>query len=245
MNFEEPPQPTREGEKEGGLEALPNINYIEVVIDDDYMRKNLTADGGLRMKGGQADLKKGEVNLMRYVISKDLSPKYRQIAAEKIEKKKAEEEKTYKHESHHIQNGENESAPHLVAKNLREYLAFRVFDEMSSFTAGELYNKELTADNILQAFHLAEQKITDSYYQGPFSGDASWYMSQHGREPEALSRKIDQERYHKIMRQYFKINGQDVLVVLQKNNRIPEMTEMVNRLIIKLDSLLEAKRTSA
>jgi hypothetical protein len=221
----------------------PPINYIEVVIDDDFMKKNLMPNGGLRMQGGQANWKgKGEVDLMRYVISKDLSPKYRQIATDKIEKVKAGEEKMYQHESHHIKNRENELAPHVASKSLREYLAFRVLDEMSAFTTGELDNQEMTAENILQALRAAEKNITDSYYGEPFSGDANWYMSQHGKEPEALSRKIDQERYHRVMRQYFKINGQDALSVLQRDNRMPEFTEITNRLIIKLDSLLETKK---
>lgn len=224
----------------------PKINYIEVTIDDDYMRENLRPNGGLRMRGGQANWKgKGEVDLMRYVISESLSPEYRQIAAEKIEKQKAEEEKLYQHESHHIQNRENGLTPHLAAKNLREYLAFRVLDEMSAFMAGELSNQDMVAEDILQALRMAEQNITDSYYGEPFSADASWYMSKHGNEPEALSRKIDQDKYHEIMRQYFKINGQDVLAVLQKSNKMSEFTEITNRLILKLDSILTAEKTSS
>lgn len=219
----------------------PPINYIEVVIDDDYMRKNLMPNGGLRMRSGQANWK-GEVDLMKYVISETLSPEYRQVATEKIEKFKAGQEKTYKHESHHIQNRENELTPHLAAKNLREFLAFRVLDEMSAFTTGELDNQDMTAENILRSLRTAEQRIIDSYYGQPFSDDASWYMSQHGNEPEVLSRKIDQERYHKIMRQYFKINGQDALSILQKDKRMAEFSEITNRLIIKLDSLLEARK---
>lgn len=33
----------------------PPINYIEIVIDDEYMRENLMPGGGLRMRGGQAN----------------------------------------------------------------------------------------------------------------------------------------------------------------------------------------------
>jgi hypothetical protein len=233
-----------EGENDTeNVDKNPKINYIEVVIDDDYMRKNLMPNGGLRMTGGQANWN-GEVNLMRYVISKDLSPEYLKIATEKIERQKVGQENVYQHESHHIQNRENELTPHLAAKNLREYLAFRVLDEMSAFMAGELSNMDMTAENILQALRRAEQSITDSYYSEPFSADANWYMSQHGKEPEALSRKIDQERYHKIMRQYFRINGQDIFSVLQKGNKMSEFTEIINRLIIKLDSLLDTMKAS-
>ena len=214
----------------------PKRNYIDVVIDDDYMRKNLMPNGGLRMKGGQANWN-GEVDLMQYVISQDISSEYRQIATEKIEKFKTGQEKTYRHEAHHIQNRENKLAPHLAARNLREYLTFRVLDEMSAFMAGKLSNQHMTAEDILQALRMAEQDITDSYYGEPFSTDTDWYMSQHGKEPEALSRKIDQGKYHEVMRQYFKINGQDVLAVLQKNNRMSEFAETTNRLILKLDSL--------
>jgi hypothetical protein len=222
----------------------PKINYIEVVIDDDFMRKNLMPDGGLRMKSGQANWQ-GEVNLMKYVIAEDLSPEYRQIAIDKIKKLEAGQERTYKHESHHIQNRENELAPHVAAKSLREYLSFRVLDEMSAFATGELDNQEMTAENILQALLVAEKNITDSYYGEPFSGDANWYMSQHGNEPEALARKINPDRYHRVMRQYFKINGQDALSVLQKDNRMPEFTEITNRLILKLDSLLDTAKASS
>jgi len=223
LRLDTPPEqtkPANTAQTESG-ESLknPRINYIEVVIDDDFMQKNLMPNGSMRMRGGQANWK-GEVDLMRYVISKDLSPKYRQIATDKIEKVKAGEEKMYQHESHHIQNRENGLAPHVAAKSLREYLAFRVLDEMSAFTTGELDNQEMTAENILQALRAAEKNITDSYYGEPFSGEANWYMSQHGKEPEALSRKIDQERYYRVMRQYFKINGQDALSVLQRDNQI-------------------------
>jgi len=238
----------KEVRRELGLDATldrnPRINYIKVVIDDDYMRKNLTPAGGLRMQGGQANWD-GEVDLMQYVIAENLSPEYRSIAAEKIEKQKAEEEKLYQHESHHIQNRENESTPHKAAKNLREFLTFRVLDEMSAFMAGELNNRDMTAENILQSLRIAEQRILDSYYGQTFSGEASWYMSQHGQEPEVLSRKIDQDRYHKIMRQYFKINGQNVLSILQKSNKMSEFTEITNRLVIKLNTLLDIEKNSS
>ena len=221
----------------------PKRNYVEVVIDDDFMRKNLMPDGGLRMKKGEATWK-GEVNLMKYVISENLSPEYRQIALDKIKKMEAGQEKTYAHESQHIQNRENGLTPHLSAKSLREYLAFRVLDEMSAFANGELNNQEMSAENILQALRAAEKDITDSYYGETFSGDADWYMSQHGKEPGALDRKIDQERYHKIVSQYFRIKGQNVISILQKNGRISEYAEITNRLIIKLDSLLETKKAT-
>jgi hypothetical protein len=229
--------------QELGLDASPEKpkrNYVEVVIDDDFMRKNLMPNGGLRMKKGEATWK-GEVNLMKYVISENLSPEYRQIALDKIKKMEAGQEKTYAHESQHIQNRENGLTPHLSAKSLREYLAFRVLDEMSAFANGELDGQEMSAENILQALRAAEKDITDSYYGETFSGDADWYMSQHGKEPGALDRKIDQERYHKIVSQYFRIKGQNVISILQKNGRISEYAEITNRLIIKLDSLLETK----
>jgi hypothetical protein len=232
--------------QELGLDASPEKpkrNYVEVVIDDDFMRKNLMPNGGLRMKKGEATWK-GEVNLMKYVISENLSPEYRQIALDKIKKMEAGQEKTYAHESQHIQNRENGLTPHLSAKSLREYLAFRVLDEMSAFANGELDGQEMSAENILQALRAAEKDITDSYYGETFSGDADWYMSQHGKEPGALDRKIDQERYHKIVSQYFRIKGQNVISILQKNGRISEYAEITNRLIIKLDSLLETKKTT-
>lgn len=124
---------------------------------------------------------------MKYVISDNLSPEYRQIAAEKIAKRKAGEEATYQHESQHINNRENGLAPHVVAESLREFLAFRVLDEMSAFSRGELHNQEMTAENILNALKRAEASILQSYYGAPFEGDASWYMSQHGTEANALS----------------------------------------------------------
>lgn len=229
-----------------GLETTsekPKRNYIEVVIDNDFMRKNLLPDGGLRMKGGQANWK-GEVDLMKYVISEDLSPEYRQTALDKIKKLEVGQEKVYEHEAHHIQNRENELAPHVAAKSLREYLTFRVLDEMSAFVSGGLTNQKMTAESFLQALQAAEKNIADSYYGKPFSDDADWYMSQHGNEPGALVRKIDPDMYHKIMRQYFKINGQDALSALQREKRMPEFTEAINRLILNLDSLLETRNVS-
>lgn len=217
-------------------EKLP-INYIEVVIDDEYMQKNLMPNGGLRMKGGHANWK-GEVDLMQYVISKKLSPEYLQDATDKIEKFNAGQEKTYQHEAHHIKNRENDLTPHVVAQNLREFLAFRVLDEMSAFATGELYNQDITVENILKALQTSEQKITDSYYGQPFLDEAKWYMSQHSNEPAALSREINQEKYHKIMRQYFKINGYDVLALLQKENKISEFSKITDGLIYKLDTIL-------
>lgn len=216
----------------------PPINYIKVVIDDNYMRQNLMPDGGLRMLGGQANWN-GEVDLMRYVVSDDISPIYRQIANEKIQKLNAEQEKLYRHESHHIHNRENNLTPHIAAKNLREFLAFRVLDEMSSFMAGELDQENLSINDILQYLSVAAKHIADSYYGKPFSREASWYMSQHGDEREVLSREINQDRYHQIMMQYFRINGQNILDIIKKNDMMPEFTRVTNELIMKLDSILE------
>jgi hypothetical protein len=191
----------------------PKINYIDVVIDDEYMQKNLIPNSGLRMQGGQANWD-GEVDLMRYSISENLSPKYRQIAEDKIEKLHAGQEKTYQHEAHHILNRKNDLTPHVAAENMREFLAFRVLDELSAFATGELYNQDMTAENILLALKTAQQKITNSYYGQPFLNEATWYVSQHGNTPKALSREINPEKYHKIMRQYFNIKGHDILRVL-------------------------------
>jgi len=46
----------------------PPIKYEEIEIDDDYMKKNLLPNGGLRMKGGHANYD-GTVAIMKYVIS--------------------------------------------------------------------------------------------------------------------------------------------------------------------------------
>lgn len=215
----------------------PKINYIEVVIDDEFMQKNLMSNGGLRMQGGQANWD-GEVDLMRYVISEKLSPQYRKIAEDKIEKFNKGQEKTYQHESQHIKNRENDLTPHVAAENLREFLTFRVLDELSAFTVGELYNQDLTLGHILIALQKAKQAIENSYYDGPFINDAKWYMSQHGSDPEASSRKINQEKYHKIMRQYFIIKGKDVLNILGESGKMPEFTKIVNELILKLDNIM-------
>lgn len=218
----------------------PPINYIEIVIDDDYMRKNLMPGGGLMMQGGQANWD-NEVDIMKYVISDNLSSEFRQIAAEKIAKREAGEETTYQHEAQHISNRENGLAPHVAAESLREFLAFRVLDEMSAFSRGELHNQEMTAENIIKALKLAEASILQSYYGVPFEGDASWYMSQHGNETNALSREIDTDKYHQVMRQYFKINSIDIFTTLQDADQMPEFTAIVNSLILKLDNLLAAK----
>ena len=225
-------------------EGNPPINYIETIIDDEFMQKNLMPNGGLRMTGGQANWN-GEVDLMQYVISEELSPEYREIAADKIEKIHAGQEKTYQHESHHIRNRENELTPHVAADNLREFLSFRVLDELSAFTTGELYNQNITAETILQSLQTAKQRIADSYYGEPFSADANWYLSQHSNKPEVYSREINQDKYHQIMRQYFKINGHDTLAVLQKENKLQEFTNIVNSLIIKLDDLLNTTKSDS
>lgn len=225
-------------------EGNPPINYIETIIDDEFMQKNLMPNGGLRMTGGQANWN-GEVDLMQYVISEELSPEYREIAADKIEKIHAGQEKTYQHESHHIRNRENELTPHVAADNLREFLSFRVLDELSAFTTGELYNQNITAETILQSLQTAKQRIADSYYGEPFSADANWYLSQHGDKPDVYSREINQDKYHQIMRQYFKINGHDTLAVLQKENKLQEFTNIVNSLIIKLDDLLNTTKSDS
>lgn len=128
----------------------PPINYIEVVIDDEYMRKNLMPEGTLIMQGGQANWD-NEVDIMKYVISNTLSPEYRKIAEEKIAKREAGQETTYQHEAQHISNRENGLAPHVAGESLREFLAFRILDEMSAFSRGELHNQEMTLENILKA----------------------------------------------------------------------------------------------
>jgi len=215
----------------------PPINYIEVIIDDDFIQKNLMPNRGLRMQGGQANWN-GEVDLMRYSISENLSPEYRKIVEDKIEKFNKGQEKTYQHESHHIRNRENDLTPHLAAENLREFLTFRVLDELSAFATGELYNQDITPENIFAALEKAKQDINNSYYGEPFKNDAKWYTAQHRNDSEVFSRQINKEKYHKIMRQYFIIKGQDILAVLQKENKISEFTEIVNGLIGKLDQIL-------
>jgi hypothetical protein len=215
----------------------PPINYIDVTIDDEYMKKNLTPNGGLIMTGGQANWN-GEVDIMRYIISDKLSPAYRMIAQDRIDKIKANQEKTYQHESHHILNRENNLTPHLAAKNLREFLAFRVLDELSAFSTGELYNTNINVENIFQALKISEQKIIDSYYGEPFQKEANWYLNQHKNDPVVLSREINSEKYHRILKQYFQIKEQDILYILQKENKMTEFKKIVDNLIIKLDPLI-------
>jgi hypothetical protein len=190
----------------------PPIKNVEVVIDDEFMQKNLLPGNKLRMTFGHANWN-GEVELIQYVISEKLSPEYLELVRDKVEKNKAGQEKTYHHESHHIRNRENNLTPHLASENLREFLTFRVLDELTAFTTGELYNQELTPEQILIAIEKAKQDIENSYYGEPFERDAKWYKSQHANKPELFSRKIDTEKYHKVMRQYFMIKGKDVLGV--------------------------------
>lgn len=233
------------GERAGSPENNPPIVYSKIIIDDAYMEANLAQVGlemGLRMQGGQANWN-GEVVIIEYAISDNLSPQYRQIAAEKIEKYNANLERTYQHEAKHIRNRENDLAPHVAAESLREFLTFRVLDEMSAFAAGELYNQDMTAETIMQALHTAEKHIIGEYYGNPFTSDATWYMSQHGQDPETFTREIGTERYHKIMRQYFNINGQDIFAILQRENRMPEFTNLVNGLIGKLDQILTTMKS--
>ncbi len=217
----------------------PPINYIDITIDDDFMHKNLMPNGGLRMKGGQANWN-GEVDLMRYTISEKLSSMYRVIAEDKVEKFNKGQEKTYQHESHHIRNRENGLTPHLAASNLREFLAFRVLDELSAFAAGELYDEDLTVENILIALHKSEKSINDSYYGDPFVQDAKWYISQQGDKSDIFLRQINQEKYHQIMRQYFKIKGEYILTILNNSGKMSDFTKIVNNLIIKLDDVMNS-----
>jgi len=111
---------------------------------------------------------------------------------------------------------------------------------MSAFVTGELYNKDITVDNILQAMKTAEQKIIDSYYGGPFIDESLKYKEQRGNKIGAFSREINQDKYHKVMKQYFKINENDILTLLQKANKMQEFTDIINNLIMKLDPLLES-----
>lgn len=218
---------------------IPPIKYTDIVIDDDYMRKNLRPDGGLIMMGGQANWD-GEVNIMIYTISDNISPEYKAIAIDKIEKNEKPEnkEKTYQHEAHHIKNRENDLVPHKAAENLREFLAFRVLDEVSAFMTGELYNQEMTAENILQSLQISRQRVIASYYGQVFSTESNWYLSKHNSEPRVLSREIDQTKYHKIMRQYFNIKGCNIFTILQEAGKMSEFTEVINELILKLDDIL-------
>lgn len=232
-------------EKIEGVENPP-IVYQEIVIDDAYMEANLVQAGdktGLRMWGGQANWN-GEVQINKYLVSENLSAQYRQIAAEKIEKYNAGLEKTYQHEAKHIRNRESGLTPHVIAESLREFLTFRILDEMSAFATGELYNQKLTAETILQALRIAEQAVSSEYYGSPFKVDAIWYMSQNGSEPESLAREIDTERYHKVLRHYFNINGQDIFAILQNENKMPEFTSIINNLIVKLDQILTTMNTT-
>lgn len=226
---------------EKSSEKVP-IKYVDIVIDDDYMKSNLMTNGGLRMKGGYANWD-GEVVLVRYSISSELSLEYHQIAIEKIEKNNANQENLYQHEAHHIKNRENAMAPHESSINLREFLVFRVLDELSAFTTGELYNQDLTVDNILKALEKSKQKILDSYYGSVFIGEANWFLSHHSDKTNIFSREIRPDKYHQIMRQYFNIGEQDIIVVLQESGKIPIFTDIVNGLITELDNILDLLKT--
>ncbi len=238
--------PSESKEKTEDIEN-PTIVYQEIVIDDAYMEANLVQAGdktGLRMQGGQANWN-GEVQINKYLASENLSPQYRQIAAEKIEKYNAGLEKTYQHEAKHIKNRENGLTPHVIAESLREFLTFRVFDEMSAFATAELHDQDMNAETIMQALRTAEQAVSSEYYGSPFKVDAIWYMSQNGSETEPLAREIDTERYHKVLRHYFNINGQDIFAILQSENKMPEFTNIINGLIGKLDMLLNTTKAAA
>lgn len=220
----------------------PAINYINVVIDDEYIKQNLMPNGALRMKGGQANWN-GEVDLMRYSVADTLSPEHRALALDKIEKLRAGQEKTYEHESHHIRNRERGLTPHVAAGNVREFLAFRVLDELSAFATGEIYNQEVTADTIMTALKTAEQKVADSYFGQPFIAEGQWYAQKHAANPDVFSREINTTKYHQIMQHYFKLAGNDGMSILQQAGKIPEFTAIVNGLIMKLDPILEGLKT--
>ena len=200
------------------VEQVP-ITYSEVVIDNDYIQKNLTQDGGLRMKGGHANWD-GTVELMRYSISENLSPEHQEFVQDKIEKLHAGQEKTYHHEAHHIRNREHGLTPHIAATNLREFLSFRVLDELSAFSIGELYNQEIIAENILTAIKSSQKKIIDSYYGQPFIDEAKWYINHHKEKQGIFSRSINIETYHAILRQYFNFNQTDMLSKLGQSSAI-------------------------
>ena len=224
------------------IEQVP-IAYSEVVIDNDYLQKNLTKGGGLRMKGGHANWN-GTVELMRYSISENLSPEHQEFVQDKIEKLHAGQEKTYQHEAHHIRNREHGLTPHVAATNLREFLSFRVLDELSAFSIGELYNQEITAENILTAIRSSQQKIIDSYYGQPFIDEAKWYINHHKEKQDIFSRSINTETYHAILRQYFNFNQIDMLNTLNQSGDMSEFTIIINDLIMRLDSILEQVQTS-
>jgi hypothetical protein len=219
----------------------PPINYINISIDDDYIEKNLLPNGGLQMKGGHANWN-NQVDIMRYSISPNLSPKYHAFVQDKIEKMLSNQEKTYQHESHHIRNRENNLTPHKVAENLREFLTFRLLDELSAFMVGELYNKELTIENILESLQTARKKIIDSYYDQPFISEAHWYVSQHTGNQNLYSRTIGTEKYHSIIRQYFTTNKGNIISLLQESGKMSEFTAITNDLITRLDPLLKIKK---
>ncbi len=219
----------------------PPINYINISIDDDYIEKNLLSNGGLQMKGGHANWN-NQVDIMRYSISPNLSPKYHAFVQDKIEKMLSNQEKTYQHESHHIRNRENNLTPHKVAENLREFLTFRLLDELSAFMVGELYNKELTIENILESLQTARKKIIDSYYDQPFISEAHWYVSQHTGNQNLYSRTIGTEKYHSIIRQYFTTNKGNIISLLQESGKMSEFTAITNDLITRLDPLLKIKK---
>jgi hypothetical protein len=225
--------------KELGILDRPPIKYVDVVIDEEYMKSNLMPNGGLRMLGGQANWQ-GEVELMRYTISEDLSLEQKEFVVDKIKKLIELQEGTYYHESHHIKNRENNLTPHIAAKNLREFLTFRVLDEMSAFMAGEFCGKKIEEQNVLDILQITSKKIFDSYYSGPFKKEAEWYVSVHKNDKDILSREIRTEKYHEILRQYFKIQDTDVLAVLQKNNQMKNFTDITNSLIYALDPILQS-----
>jgi predicted house-cleaning noncanonical NTP pyrophosphatase (MazG superfamily) len=193
------------------------------------------------MKGGHANWN-NQVDIMRYSISPNLSPKYHAFVQDKIEKMLSNQEKTYQHESHHIRNRENNLTPHKVAENLREFLTFRLLDELSAFMVGELYNKELTIENILESLQTARKKIIDSYYDQPFISEAHWYVSQHTGNQNLYSRTIGTEKYHSIIRQYFTTNKGNIISLLQESGKMSEFTAITNDLITRLDPLLKIKK---
>lgn len=223
------------------IKEIP-IQYTYITIDDDYLQKNSIQGGGLRMKGGHANWD-GTVELIKYSISESLSPEHQKFVQDKIEKLHAGQEKTYQHEAHHIRNREHGFTPHIAATNLREFLSFRVLDELSAFSIGELYNQEITSENILTAIKSSQKKIIDSYYGQPFINEAKWYVNHHKEKQDIFSRSINIETYHAILRQYFNFNQIDMLNILNQSGDMSEFTIIINDLIMRLDLILEQVRT--
>jgi len=196
----------------------PKIIYKQIIIDDDYIRKNYI-NNKLHLKHGQAS--ENTIYILQYTIDKNLTlfnDKQKQNLNKIISTFYSEQNNVIAHESQHIHNhaiGYNYIAN---SDNIYECMMLCLADEMSAMLAGYL-NKTKNVDMALKkTINNLSGDVRSKYISGQFNNHFKQLQAIHGQNKNLYEHKFDSKKVRKLVDYYFTIDGQKVMNTMSKES---------------------------